>query len=123
MAQNGQKMVPKVAKPNFSDLKKIACLSVTRVCECVDEWAEVIDWVGVGIAKQFPRIGDQHVRESVKSDIFFRESVNLSKISPLPRLGYNGEFFDRGNTVKTGKNRNLRILPDPLSLLSKSQQI
>ena len=47
----------------------------------------MIDWVGLRTVKQFPRIEDQHFREFVISDTFFRESVNSSKIFPLPRLG------------------------------------
>ena len=77
-------MVPKATKPNFCD-SKIACLSVTLCLWVCDEW--MIDWVGVRTVKQFPRIEDQHFREFVISDTFFRESVNSSKIFPLPRLG------------------------------------
>ena len=84
--KNGQKMVAKATKPNFCD-SKIACLSVTLCLsyECVDEWMK--DWVGVLTVKQFRRIEDQHFLEFVVSDTFFRESVNSSKIFPLPRLG------------------------------------
>ena len=88
VAQHGQKMGKKWYQKLQNQIfvtQKLRVCPWHCVCECVDEW--MIDWVGVRTVKQFPRIEDQHFREFVISDTFFRESVNSSKIFPLPRLG------------------------------------